>query len=181
MLQLIFLLIYNIPRIFFMRMRYGTRVNIHWSQRISPYCAIKVYDKGKLSIGSNCQIPAGCDITILRQGELSIGKRVITNKYCMVSCLGSIKIGDCCLIGPGVKIFDNNHRYTKEYGATQELSIGSIVIGKNCWIASNVVILKGAEIGDNCVIGAGCVVKGKIPSGSIVRPNIVNIIEEIRP
>ena len=29
-------------------------------------------------------------------------------------------------------------------------------------------ILKGCEIGDRCVIGVGCVVKGKIPDGSIV-------------
>ena len=61
-----------------------------------------------------------------------------------------------------------------------QLTIGSIRIGNNCWIASNAVILKGAEIGDNCVIGAGCVVKGVIPSGSIVRPNINYVIEKIR-
>ena len=29
-------------------------------------------------------------------------------------------------------------------------------------------ILKGAKIGDNCVVGAGCVVKGEIPTASIV-------------
>lgn len=38
----------------------------------------------------------------------------------------------------------------------------------HCWVASNAVILKGADIGDNCVIGAGCVVKGTIPAGSLV-------------
>lgn len=36
------------------------------------------------------------------------------------------------------------------------------------WIAANVTILKGTSIGDNCVIGTGCVVKGLIPSSSIV-------------
>ena len=45
---------------------------------------------------------------------------------------------------------------------------GNVEIGKNCWIAANVTILKGTSIGDNCVIGTGCVVKGLIPSSSIV-------------
>ncbi len=179
MIQLVFLLIYNLPRILFLKVCYGKRINIHWLQRISPSCALKIYGQGKITMGDNCQFPAGCDITVLRQGELVIGSRVIMNKYCLISCLGSVSIGNNCLIGPGVKIFDNYHRFSKEFGASKELSIGSIKIGNNCWIASNAVILKGAEIGDNCVIGAGCVIKDKIPSGSIVRPNTNNVIEEI--
>jgi len=39
-----------------------------------------------------------------------------------------------------------------------------IVIGKNVWITSRVVILGGTKIGDNSVIGAGSVVRGDIPS-----------------
>ena len=41
-------------------------------------------------------------------------------------------------------------------------------IGNRCWIGSNAVILKGAKIGDNCVIGAGCIVDTEIPPYSIV-------------
>ena len=43
-----------------------------------------------------------------------------------------------------------------------------VIIGNNCWIAANVTILKGAVIGDNCVISAGCIVKEYIPPASIV-------------
>lgn len=179
MIQLIFWVIYNFPRVFLLKLRYGNRVKLHWIQRVSPNCVLNIYGQGKITIGSNCQFPSGCDLTVLGKGNLVIGHRVVMNKYCMVSCLGHVEIGDNCLIGPGVKIFDNNHRFTKESGASRELSIGSIKIGNNCWIASNAVILKGTEIGDNCVIGAGCVVRGTIPSGSIVRPDVHNIIEEI--
>ena len=41
-------------------------------------------------------------------------------------------------------------------------------MGRSCWIASDVVLLKGADIGDNCVIGAGCIIRGKVPAGSLV-------------
>ena len=43
-----------------------------------------------------------------------------------------------------------------------------IVDSTNVWIASDVVLLKGTDIGDNCVIGAGCVIRGKVPAGSLV-------------
>lgn len=180
MIQLLFLLIYNLPRVLLLKIFYGKRAKINWIQRISPKCALQIYGDGVLVIGKNCQIPAGCDLTVLRQGKIVLGERVIMNKYCLISSLGSITIGDNCLIGPGVKIFDNNHRFSKKLGASKDLSIGTIRIGNNCWIASNAVIIKGADIGDNCVISAGCVINGRIPAGSIVRPNTNYVIEEIR-
>ena len=42
------------------------------------------------------------------------------------------------------------------------------------------VILKGAEIGDHVVIGAGCIIDGPIPSDSIVRAKKSYEIEPIR-
>ena len=71
------------------------------------------------------------------------------------------------MFGPCVKIFDNNHRFSREEGVSSDLTVGSVRIGDICWIASNVIILMGAEIGDNCVIGAGSVVTVDIPSNSL--------------
>ena len=87
----------------------------------------------------------------------------------MISSHESVSIGDDCLFGPDVKIYDNDHCYDREEGVSHDLKKTSVSIGDRCWIASNVVILRGTEIGDRCVIGAGCVVKGKIPAGSVVR------------
>ena len=67
-----------------------------------------------------------------------------------------------------MKIFDNDHRFDAINGVSSNHATAPITIGKNCWLASNVVILRGTSIGDNCVIGANCVVKGRIPAGSIV-------------
>ena len=43
-----------------------------------------------------------------------------------------------------------------------------IIIGKNCWIGAHTVILRGTEIGDNCVVGAGCVLSGKYAPNSVI-------------
>ena len=42
-----------------------------------------------------------------------------------------------------------------------------VVIGQNVFIGLNCVVLKGAAIGDNSVIGAGSVVAGNIPANTL--------------
>jgi acetyltransferase-like isoleucine patch superfamily enzyme len=39
----------------------------------------------------------------------------------------------------------------------------AILMGNHIWIGCNSVILKGAEIPENCVIAAGSVVSGRLP------------------
>lgn len=46
-------------------------------------------------------------------------------------------------------------------------SSGKVSIGNNVYIATNVTILKGVSIGDNCIIGAGSIVTKSIPSNSV--------------
>lgn len=48
-------------------------------------------------------------------------------------------------------------------------SVADVIIGDNCWIGSDVIILKGVTIGDNVVIGAKCLIYKDIPSNSIVK------------
>ena len=55
-----------------------------------------------------------------------------------------------------------------------------VEIGDNCWICSNVTILKGTRIGKNCVIGAETVLSGNIPDNSIVKSNRSLKVEKIR-
>lgn len=54
-----------------------------------------------------------------------------------------------------------------------------IKIGKNNFIGANSMILPGTNIGDNCIIGAGAVVKGNIPENSIVIGNPARIIGKV--
>lgn len=73
--------------------------------------------------------------------------------------MSSITIGEGSILGENVKVYDHNHCYKdlnipiKYQGYTE----APTHIGKHCWIASNVVILKGVTFGDNCVIGVSCI------------------------
>lgn len=126
--------------------------------------------KGKLVIGKHVTFRKGFSMMIDKQGKVVIGDHVFFNNYCSVNANESITIGDGTLFGENVRIYDHNHKYKdvnvpiKEQGFTS----APVVIGKHCWIASNVTILKGVHIGDNCVIGAGCVIYKDVPANTVV-------------
>lgn len=100
--------------------------------------------------------------------SLKIGNSVYFNEDAMISCKSEVEIGEGCQFGPNVKIFDNNHKFNKENGVVFEHNSSPIHIGDHCWIGTNVVILKGVNIGRNSVVGAGCVITDDIPECSIV-------------
>jgi acetyltransferase-like isoleucine patch superfamily enzyme len=45
---------------------------------------------------------------------------------------------------------------------------GRIVIGDNCFIGANAIIMPGVSIGSNSVVGAGAVVTRSVPGNSVV-------------
>lgn len=168
MIKSILLIIYNVWRIALNKLVHWQRFDVNWMQRISPLCALKVFRNGTIRVGRNCEFAAYCDFEAHGEGVLDIGEGTYFNRYCMISAHEHVTVGKHCMFGPGVKIFDNNHRYTPETGVDSTLTTAPILIGDNCWIASDVIILKGACIGKNCVIGAGCIIRREVPDGSVV-------------
>ena len=128
-----------------------------------------IYGK-RLSMPTNCSFRSGFHLVIESSGRLCIGNNCFFNNYCTLASRDGITIGEGQIFGENVKVYDHNHCYKdvnvpiKYQGYTE----APIIIGKHCWVASNVVILKCVTIGDNCVIGAGCVVYKDVPDGTIM-------------
>lgn len=125
-----------------------------------------------LQIGESVDLRNYISIWIGKNAQLKIGNKVFLNNYCSINCLSSIEIGDNTLFGEGVKIYDHNHQYSYENGNLQvsprDFTLGAVKIGKNCWLGSNVIVLKGVTIGDNSIIGAGCVIHKDVPANSVI-------------
>jgi len=124
-----------------------------------------------------------CNLLVYQNASLLIGEGVFFNNYCSINCLGFIEIGENTMFGEGVKLYDHNHLYHFENGRldvrNDKYRIGYIKIGRNCWIGSNVTILKDVEIGDNVIIGANCLIYKSIPTNTIVKAGMNLIIENI--
>lgn len=113
-------------------------------------------------------------------GKIEVGTNVSINRNTIIVSKESIKIGDNTSIGPNVCIYDHNHIITGEGFKKEEFSSSPITIGKNVWIGANVTILKGSNIGDNCIIAAGAIVKSTVPADQIVRIIDNTIVEPLR-
>jgi acetyltransferase-like isoleucine patch superfamily enzyme len=138
---------------------------------LGDYNLLKVYEPSKIVFGDQLTTRRSC-IFQLFGGHLAIGDNVFFNNHCFVSCLGKIEIGDGTFFGEGVKMYDHNHKHefqkTGLYAFPNEFKVGEIIIGRNCWIASNVIVLNNVTIGDNVIIGAGCLIRKSVPSNTIV-------------
>lgn len=137
-------------------------------------------DKFSIEI-KNVVFRDNCKIRIRKDAELYIGEQVFFNSNCSINCMEKVEIGDNTQFGESVKIYDHNHKFNDPelLIKDQGFSVDAVKIGKNCWIGSNTVILKGVEIEDNVVIGANCVISQNIPEFSLVKNNGSLHIEKI--
>ncbi|RZJ49338.1 MAG: acyltransferase [Flavobacterium sp.] len=129
-----------------------------------------VYGKN-LKIGKKFSFRKGFSLIIDgSEAKISIGDYCFFNNFCTLAARNQITIGDYSIFGENVKIYDHNHLY-RDFEIpikNQGYSEAPIIIGKHCWIASNVVILKGVTIGNHCVIGAGCIVYENVPDHTVL-------------
>ena len=117
------------------------------------------------------------------------GGRIEIGEHCGISgstlyAWDSIKIGKYTRIGANCKIIDNDfHPVELEYrhrGLNKEYTRRKpIVIGDDCFIGANSIILKGTTLGNNVIVGAGSVVHGEFPDNCIIAGNPAVIVKRI--
>ena len=155
----------------------------------------------ELSIGDNCVIKSSflsnlvglysrTIIVTRRPGAfIRIGNNVGISGATIYARKG-ITIGDNTAIGGNVKILDNDFHpldwetrnqllFDPKGGNSDLIPSREIVIGKNCFIGCNAIILKGTVLGDGCVVGAGAVVSGTFEPGCVIAGNPAKLIRRI--
>ena len=151
-----------------LKLENGKRFNASFPAIMSPLTEVTVEGKSHLCIGRKLKMHNGAKIRVRKDGKLEIGKNFGMSNGCVVTAYDHIKIGDNVMLGPNVLIYDQDHDYRAEGGvAAMKFKTAPITIGNNVWIGANTLILRGTTIGDNSVIGAGCVVKDNIPKDSV--------------
>ena len=128
-----------------------------------------IYGK-RIKFGRKNIFYSNTNLIIEKKVLVKIGNNCFFNRNTSINCMEKIEIGNNCIFGENICIYDHDHCFSnlsipiKEQG----YKTSPIYIGDNCWIGSNVVILKGVKIGSNVVIGAGTIVTKDIQDKVVV-------------
>lgn len=139
------------------------------------------------SRNSNTSVMSVVKFTLGYNGNITIGDNCDLNGINIVS-YKSVEIGSHCQFGSDTVIFDtdfhpinNEERYKQMAGmpfSYDMVNKESVVIGNNVWVGWGCIILKGAHIGNNCIVAAGSVVLGKeYPDNSIIAGNPARVVK----
>lgn len=135
----------------------------------SPFTEVDLDRGAFLLIKKYVKAKSGVKIKVRKGAKVEIGEKTSFNHGCMIVSHNNIIIGNDVQFGPNVFLYDHDHDFREKDGLKSlKYKSAPIKIGNNVWVGANVVILRGTTIGDNCVIGAGSVIKGEYSRNSLI-------------
>lgn len=129
----------------------------------------------QISVGKNVLMLHGVWLSVeavsshLPAPVITIEDNVWIRPHCTIAAAESITIEEGVVLSAYSTVIDTDHTVTDGAVSVMQSPIvtSPVRIGAGTWVAERVAILRGADIGKGCIIGANSVVKGKIPDGSI--------------
>jgi acetyltransferase-like isoleucine patch superfamily enzyme len=152
---------------------------------------IRRHRQSRIVLGHDCQMRnwfSSNELGVMRRSflstrypgaELVIGTKLRTSGL-VVCAEQSIHIGDRVTIGANTTIVDSDFHPLNPGAREADPKAGrkaGVSIGNDIFIGMNCIILKGSNIGDNSIVGAGSVVSGSFPPGSIIGGNPARVIK----
>lgn len=172
---------------------YGNNVNFGKRLITNGIPNIDVWRRGTFIIGDDLQLNNGerfnrigrqqkCNFVVMHNAELIIGNSVGMSSTTIV-CSNKVIIGDNVKIGGNTVLYDTDfHSLDKDLRKNKQTDIPKkkpIIIGNNVFIGAHCTILKGVNIGENSILGAGSVITKNIPPNEIWAGNPAKFIKNI--
>lgn len=137
---------------------------LHWRRR----------ELRSLGIETGAKFWVGQHLFILNSGKITIGERVALGEFVQLYNHAQIEIGHDFLCAGNLIINTGSHDPLTLLPKGRPTRIGNRV-----WCGIRVTILDGVTIGDDVVLGAGCLVNKDIPANCIVAGVPARIIRNL--
>lgn len=154
------------------------KVLYYLNASIKKICYKLLYGK-RVKFGKKVTFRKGFSLMIDKNAFLIIGDNCFFNNYCSINVMGNVTIGNNCIFGENVKIYDHNHIFKDKETLIKEqgFKIDKIKIEDDCWFGSNVVVLKGVNVGKHTVVGCGTILKKDVDQYTVVNEKGENLIK----
>lgn len=128
---------------------------------LGPRCSLYIE-------GNNCLIMIGAKTTVTRDTQ-----------FCCQEDNQTIRIGEDCMFANTivVRTSDSHPIYNNSTGQRINLP-KSVLIGNHVWIAPNAKIMKGAIIGDGCIVASDSTVNKNFPPNTLIAGRPAKIIRK---
>jgi acetyltransferase-like isoleucine patch superfamily enzyme len=119
-------------------------------------------------------------IKYFRKQGMKIGKNCLIGNLSFTNEAYLIEIGDHVAIADGALFIthDGGLWCFSEESPDDDI-FGKIKIGNNVHIGMKCILLPNTSIGNNCIIGAGSVVRGKFPDNSVIFGNPAQLVTKM--
>jgi len=149
------------------RLTIGERV---YTERRSYGLHISVAEGAHVEIGADTWLRSDIGPVIIFAfpgAHIRIGREGFLNG-CHLSAKSELDIGNRVWIGPGTRVFDADQH---DLDSERIEKIERVVIGDHCWVAADVTVLRGVEIGEQSVVGARALVTKSMPPHTLALGN----------
>lgn len=145
-------------------------------KRLLTYPKYYLFKKQNIFVGQGVSMSKGFRFL---WGNMIVGDNVaLQNTFCDDSA--TISIGSHTFFGHNVMLLTPYHDMEcLDEKRRKAVRCKPIHIGGGVWIASNVVVLAGVNIGDGAVVGAGAVVTKDVPPYTFFGGNPAGAIREL--
>lgn len=162
------------------------RLRAHGAQvgrglRVRGPIRLHCHRTGSIRIGDRCRIQSGfagnavggggrMAFWVGRDGRLTIGDDAGLSNSTIV-CLREVTIGDRVFLGGDSKVYDTDFHSLdadeRERAGNPGARTAPVVIGARAFVGGHSILLKGVAIGEGAIVGAGSVVRGRVPAGQL--------------
>lgn len=129
-------------------------------------------------LGSNVSIRE--DVYLLGVGGLTLGNNVSIHPMSYLDATGGVTIGSDVSIAHSATIMSTTHTFELSNIAIkdQPTIARPTVIGDNCWIGAQAVILGGVRLGSGSVVAANSVVNRDVPANAVVAGSPAKVVKQ---